>query len=153
MLPIIKREVVERFAWLSDEEFVDTLAAHSRYGAIAVNLPFLSATRRGCAKHCWPTGAVLPHFWSFSNRRLLSALQISNSAGRFYRYSAIIAALIAAAVWKVGKPSSKTGKDYLCPGLLLLSQGLRIHMLVILWVHYGLLHYCKQKRRQNRERG
>ena len=22
--PIIKREVVERFAWLSDEEFVDT---------------------------------------------------------------------------------------------------------------------------------
>ena len=38
MLPIIKREVVERFAWLSDEEFVDTLAVtQSIPGAIAVN--------------------------------------------------------------------------------------------------------------------
>ena len=65
MLPIIKREVVERHGWISEEEFVDVLAvAQSSPGAVAVN----SAVFIGCKLYGYLgafvalLGSVLPSF-------------------------------------------------------------------------------------------
>ena len=162
MLPIIKREVVERFAWLSDEEFVDTLAVtQSIPGAIAVNSAvFIGYKVRGCAGALLAmTGAVLPSF--------LVILLIAVFFVRFTEYPIVqaaftgirpaIAALIAAAVWKVGKPILKDRQSIIFAlAFLLLSQGLRIHaMLVILLGALSglLLHYLQKKKKAKQGKG
>src|SRR5690554_4934627 len=136
MLPIIKREVVENFAWLSDEEFVDTLAVtQSLPGAIAVNSAiFIGYRVRGYAGALLSMfGAVLPSF--------LVILFIATFFARFAEYPMVqaafagirpaIAALIAAAVLKVGKPVLKNRQSIiLAVVFLLLAEGLSIHAML-----------------------
>ncbi|MGI6659208.1 MAG: chromate transporter [Dethiobacteraceae bacterium] len=130
-MPIIKREVVERFAWLSDEEFVDTLAVtQSIPGAIAVNSAvFIGYKVRGCAGALLAmTGAVLPSF--------LVILLIAVFFVRFTEYPIVQAAFtgIRPAISRLNRGSSmesrqtnpqRPAKHYLCPGLFAAFPGVK----------------------------
>ncbi|MCR3921160.1 MAG: chromate transporter [Firmicutes bacterium] len=147
MLPIIKREVVERHEWLSDEEFVDALAVtQSLPGAIAVNSSiFIGHKVRGIVGALIAMfGSVLPSFFVI--------LIIAIFFARFTEYPMVqaafagirpaIAALIAAAVLKVGRPVMKKRLNLLLVALfLLLSQVFSIHpmVIIVLGIAVGLL--------------
>lgn len=65
MLPVMQREVVNRLGWLSEQEFLETIAVtQSAPGAIAVNTAILIGKQMaglpGVAAGC--LGAVLPSF-------------------------------------------------------------------------------------------
>jgi chromate transporter len=112
MLPIIKREITERHQWLTDEIFVDVLAvAQSSPGAVAVN----SAVFTGYKLCGFPgafsalLGVVMPSFLViliiavfFSYLTINPVIQAAFSGIR-----PAIAALIGAAVLKIGKPVLK----------------------------------------------
>lgn len=150
MLPIIKREVVERHRWISDEEFVDVLAvAQSSPGAVAVN----SSVFIGCKLYGVPgafvalLGSVLPSF--------LIILLIAAFFVRYTEYPVVvaafagvrpaIAALIAAAVVKIGMPVLKKRNNiFFALFFLILSAGVGVHpvMIILLGIVVGLL-LCK----------
>ena len=147
MLPIIKREVVERHGWISEEEFVDVLAvAQSSPGAVAVN----SAVFIGCKLYGYLgafvalLGSVLPSF--------LIILLIAAFFTRYTEYPVVlaafagirpaIAALIAAAVIKIGKPVLKKRINILFAlFFLVLSAGFGVHpvLVILLGIMSGLL--------------
>lgn len=138
MLPIIKQEAVTRMGWVSDEEFVDALAvAQSLPGAVAVNTSiFIGYKVRGYSGALTAMlGAVLPSFiailliavffMQFTENRLVAAA--------FAGIRPAVAALIASAVWKLGKPVLKKQASLLLAGLfLLLAAGFRVHPMIII---------------------
>lgn len=147
MLPIIKREVVEHHRWISDEEFVDVLAvAQSSPGAVSVN----SSVFIGCKLYGYPgafvalLGSVLPSF--------IIILLIAAFFARITAYPVVvaafagvrpaIAALIAAAVIKIGMPVLKKRNDFFFAlFFLVLSAGFGVHpvMIILLGIVSGLL--------------
>lgn len=158
MLPIIRREVVQRHGWLADEEFVDVLAvAQSSPGAVAVN----SAVFIGCKLHGFRgalaalLGSILPSF--------LVILAIAIFFTQYTAYPAVaaafagirpaIAALIAAAVIKLGKPVLKKPVKLLYMlGFLALSAGFGIHPAVIILLGCGSgLVLAHLQRKQEKE--
>ena len=67
MIPMIRREVCERRAWISEEEFLDGLAAaQSCPGPIAVNISIYTGyhIRKGAGMAMAVLGTVLPSFIS-----------------------------------------------------------------------------------------
>lgn len=160
MLPIIRREVVQRHGWLEEDEFIDVLAvAHSSPGAVAVN----SAVFIGCKLRGFPgamaalLGSVLPSF--------LVILALAVFFNRYAEHPAVlaafagirpaIAALIIAAMIKIGKPTlKKPGKLIYMLGFLTLSAGFDVHPAVILLLGAGsglLLTYLEVKGEKNGE--
>lgn len=144
MLPIIKREVVENRDWLNDEEFIDVLAvAQSSPGAVAVN----SAVFIGQKLQGFPgaiaalLGAVLPSFIviltiaMFFTRFTEHPVAVAAFAG----IRPAIAALIAAAVIKIGKPVFTRRRNViLMVSFLLLSLFLDFHPVAIILLGAGL---------------
>ncbi|NLZ39509.1 MAG: chromate transporter [Firmicutes bacterium] len=159
MLPIIKREVVERFSWLSDEEFVDALAVtQSLPGAIAVNTAiFIGYKVRGfMGAVISMLGAVLPSY--------IVILFIAAFLTHFTEYKLVqaafsgirpaIAALIAAAVLKVGRPVIKERLNLALAFLFLIfSEVLGLHAILVILSggliglirHY--IHYRQTKKK------
>lgn len=155
MLPIIKREVVENREWLNHEEFIDVLAvAQSSPGAIAVN----SAVFIGQKLQGFPgaisalLGSVLPSFIviltiaMFFTRITEHPVAVAAFAG----IRPAIAALIAAAMIKVGKPVFKRRRNIILTiCFLLLTLILDFHPIVIILLGAGaglLFHWlsCRQ---------
>lgn len=143
MLPIIHREIVERHRWLAEDEFINVLAvAHSSPGAVAVN----SAVFIGCKLRGFPgamaalLGSIMPSF--------LVILAIAVFLNRFAEHPAAmaafagirpaIAALIIAAMLKLGKPTlKKPVKLVYLLGFLLLSAVFNVHPIVIILLGAG----------------
>lgn len=156
MLPIIKREVVEKFSWLSDEEFVDVLAVtQSIPGAVAVNSAiFIGYKICGLAGAIISMlGAVLPSF--------IVILIIAIFLARFTEYKLVqaafsgirpaIAALIAAAVLKVGKPVMKERLNLMLALLfLVLSAVLNMHAILVILSGglVGLIRHYRQTKKE-----
>jgi len=138
MLPIIHREVVLRHRWLEEDEFINVLAvAHSSPGAVAVN----SAVFIGCKLRGFPgamaalLGSVLPSFFVilaiavFLNHYAEHPAAVAAFAG----IRPAIAALIIAAMIKLGKPTlKKPVKLVYILGFLVLSAGFNVHPVVII---------------------
>lgn len=147
MLPVIRQEVVSAKNWLTNEEFVDVLAvAQSSPGAVAIN----SAVFIGCKLAGIPgafsalLGVVLPSFLII----LLVAVFFAQLASypvveaAFAGIRPAIAALIAAAVVKLGKPVLGDGRGVLLTGFfLLLSLYFEVHpvFIILLGAGVGLL--------------
>lgn len=161
MLPVIKREVVERLRWLTDDEFVDALAvAQSSPGAVAINISVFI----GCKLRRYPgafaalLGSVLPSFLvilaiaAFFARYTESPFVIAAFTG----IRPAIAALIAAAVLKLGKPALKKRQSVLSAGFFLLfAAGFGLHPFIIILLGAGsgiLLSYLAAKREREGER-
>ena len=147
MLPIIKREVVETRGWLAEEEFVDVLAvAQSSPGAVAVN----SAIFIGCKLHGYSgaiasmLGAILPSFFVILTIALFFAhyTDIPVVAAAFNGIRPAVAALIAAAVLKIGKPVLKSPtKIIFALSFLILFTFFNVHpvTIIVLGAGSGLL--------------
>jgi chromate transporter len=127
MIPLIKRELVERREWLEDSEFVDLLAiAQSGPGPIAVNTATVTGYKiRGKSGALAAVfGAAMPSF--------LVILAFASVLVRYKNSPAIdaifrgmrpaILGLLVAAVWQVGKNSVKERSDlwYVAAGAFLL---------------------------------
>ncbi|MDW7651096.1 MAG: chromate transporter [Bacillota bacterium] len=156
MLPIIRREVVERHGWIPDEEFVDVLAvSQSLPGAVAVN----SSVFIGTKLYGIPgaiialLGSVLPSF--------LIILLIAAFFARFTEVPVVvaafagirpaIAALIAAAVVKLGRPALKKSQSYIFAFFfLILSTGFGVHpiYIILLGVMTGITVAALEKRNE-----
>jgi chromate transporter len=160
MLPIIQREVVERHGWIAEDEFVDVLAvAQSSPGAVAINSAvFIGSKLRGIpGAFAALFGSVLPSFFVI----LFIAVFFSNYTeypvvvAAFTGVRPAIAALIAAAVLKIGKPVlQKSGSLFYGLVFLLLSVGFDIHpvTIILLGILSGLLlSHLEQK--QEKEGG
>ena len=159
MLPIIRREVVERHNWISDAEFVDVLAvAQSSPGAVAIN----SAVFIGTKLHGPPgaflalLGSVIPSFLII----LLIAIFFAHFTefplviAAFAGIRPAIAALIAAAVVKLGKPALKKRFSYFYAFLfLILSAGFGVHpaLIIILGAGTGLMTLALKTKNEKEE--
>lgn len=147
MLPIIKREITESRQWLTDETFVDVLAvAQSSPGAVAVN----SAVFAGYKLCGFPgafsalLGVVMPSFLViliisafFSYFTLNPVIQAAFSGLR-----PAIAALIGAAVLKIGKPVLKKKQSIVMAVvffLLLITFDLHPIYIILSGIGIGLL--------------
>jgi chromate transporter len=138
MLPIIKREVVDDKHWLTEEEFVDVLAvAQSSPGAVAVNSAvFIGTKLRGIVgAFSALLGVIMPSFLIILIIALYFARFTSHPAvvAAFAGVRPAIAALIAAAVVKIGKPVLKERRNMaLALMFIALSIGLGLHPIIII---------------------
>jgi chromate transporter len=138
MLPVIKREVVEDRGWLKEEEFVDVLAvAQSSPGAVAINSAvFIGYKLHGLSGAVSSLlGTILPSFLIILFIASLFAQYTENRvvAAAFDGVRPAIAALIAAAVIKIGRPVfNKRQNLALVPVFLALSLGLGLHPILII---------------------
>lgn len=161
MLPIIRREIVQRHGWLKEAEFLDVLAvAHSSPGAVSIN----SAVFIGCKLRGLPgalaalLGSALPSF--------LVILAIAIFFSTYAEYPIVVAAfagirpaipgLIIAALVKLSKPTlKKPGRFVYLLGFLTLSSGFGVHPIIIILLGAAnglLLAYLEDKGEKKGER-
>lgn len=116
MVPLIKKELVDKRKWLEDEEFVDILAiAQSGPGPIAINTSVLCGYRmRGLSGALVATlGSSLPSFMTI----LLIAtfflrVRDSKAVDSIFRgMRPAIFGLLVSAVWQVGRKSVRSRQD------------------------------------------
>ncbi|MDO9535410.1 MAG: chromate transporter, partial [Bacillota bacterium] len=108
MIPFIRREIIEKRAWMKDQQFLDNLSiAQSLPGPIVVNLSLLTGYHlRGLKGGLFSLlGAIIPSFliiifiavflWQYQGNILVQAA--------FTGIRPVVLALIVSAVLKLGK--------------------------------------------------
>ena len=108
MIPFIRREIIEKRAWMKDQQFLDNLSiAQSLPGPIVVNLSLLTGYHLGGLKGGLFSllGAIIPSFsiiiiiavllWQYREYSLVKAA--------FMGIRPVVLALIVSAVLKLGK--------------------------------------------------
>lgn len=144
MLPLIRRELVEKKKVLSDETFLEALSiTQSLPGAIAVNTASFVGLMVGGIKTqlLFVLATVLPSFVSialaaffFLRFRELHLVQA------FFRGAlVVVVSLIALAIWRIGRKAMKDLTDLIIAALLLmllLQTGL--HPLFVVLIGGGL---------------
>ncbi len=116
MLPLIKNELVDKRGWISSEEFVDLLAVSmSAPGAIVINTAVNVGYRiKGIpGSLASALGASLPSFFIilFIAVFFLQFQGLPGFEAVFSGVRPVVAALIAAAIYKVGKPVFSNAKS------------------------------------------
>ncbi len=147
MVPLIRKELVDRRKWVEDSEFVDMLAiAQSSPGPIAINTAVISGFKiRGIWGALVATlGSSLPSFLAIL---LIAAFFLHFKESRaveavFKGMRPAIFGLLVAAAWQVGTSSVKGGVDIaflsLAAALLLLLKMSPI-MVVLIAAAGGLI--------------
>jgi chromate transporter len=108
MIPLIRREIIDRKKWFDDQDFLDNLAiAQSLPGPIVVNFSLVTGYRlRGLKGSLFSLlGAIIPSFliilgiaiflWQYRGNHLVQAA--------FLGIRPVVLALIISAVFKLGK--------------------------------------------------
>jgi len=158
MLPIIRREVVTGHGWLEDEEFLDALAvAQSLPGAVAVNTAIFIGHKVGGISGAVVAmlGAVLPSFIVILAIAMFFARFTENRivAAAFGGIRPAVAALIAAAVLKLGKTVFKKRQGVILWGIfLILAAVFKLHamLLIAAGAAAGLLLYSRSGRKADK---
>lgn len=148
MVPLIRRELVERRRWMANEEFIDALAvAQSAPGPIAVNTSVICGYKiAGIAGAVTATaGSTLPSFiiilfvamfvLHFKNSTLIPAV--------FKGMRPAIFGILVAAVWQVGKTTIKRKRDlafFAVGAFLLLALNAHPILVVVVAAAGGLLY-------------
>lgn len=148
MVPLIRRELVERRKWMANEEFIDALAvAQSAPGPIAINTSVICGYKiAGVAGAVTATaGSSLPSFiiilfvatfvLHFKNSTLIPAV--------FKGMRPAIFGILAAAVWQVGKTTIKRKRDlafFAVGAFLLLALNAHPILVVVVAASGGLLY-------------
>lgn len=157
MLPVIRQEVVSAKQWLSNEEFVDVLSmAQSAPGAVAVNTAVYIGYKMAGVPGAFAalSGTVLPSF--------LIILLIAGTFTQFAQWPQVsaafagirpaVAALIAAAVVKLGKPALKDRRSVtLTVIFLMLAIYFEVHpsFIIILGALTGIVLFRKADKGEN----
>ena len=150
MIPLIEKEVVEKKKWLTQEEFLDSLAlAQSTPGILAVNIAiFVGHKLKGIGGSIMTTlGAILPSFVMI----LLIALCFTNIKDNhivqavFKGVRPAVVALIAIPVFNMAKTAKITWKTVAIPiaAALIIWQLDISPILVILLAGIGGFAYGK----------
>lgn len=125
MLPVIRQEVVLAKRWLTSEEFIDVLAvAQSSPGAVAINTAVFIGFKMAGVPGAFSAllGTVLP---SFLIILLIAGVftqfaQYPQTLAAFAGIRPAVAALIAAAVVKLGRPVLKDSQSVILTVFFLL---------------------------------
>lgn len=120
MIPIIKEALVDKKNWLTDEEFVDSLAiAQSAPGILAVNTAIITGQKIAgfLGKIVGTLGAVLPSFLIIlALATCLSGLRDSKIfISFFYGIKPVTVALIFISVIKMAKSAKINFKTFFIP--------------------------------------
>jgi chromate transporter len=138
MIPLIQREMAEKRRWMEDGEIVDVLAlAQTVPGAVAINAATLigkrlAGNRGGLAA---TAGVILPSFaiitiiaaffGRFQNEPLVQAA--------FHGLRPAVVALMAVAVWQVGKTSVRDALGWILAFLsTMLVVFFQVHILFVI---------------------
>ncbi|MDL2310736.1 chromate transporter [Peptostreptococcaceae bacterium OttesenSCG-928-C18] len=158
MIPIIEREVVEKKNWITSDEFMETLTvAQGLPGVLAVNMSvYIGLKMKGYkgAFFCM-MGAVLPSFLiilvvaSFYNK--LSNFTIVEKI--FKGALPAVAAVIAAAVYSLGKKSKFKYYHYIIAILIALSVEILNFNPILLILVFGIGYIVYKKLTLNKEKG
>ncbi|MDD2229658.1 MAG: chromate transporter [Candidatus Cloacimonetes bacterium] len=150
MLPLIRREVCDKHKWISDEEFMDGLAAaQSCPGPIAVNISIYIGyhLRKGKGMAVAVLGTIMPSIISI----LLIAMLFNRFADTvlvhkaFHALRPAVVALIAVPLVEMAKKAGVTLKNAWFPlliailvGVLLISPMYLISVTIVFAVVQGL---------------
>lgn len=160
MIPLIEREVVDKYRWIEKEEFLDELAvAQSLPGILAVNISVLVGNKlRGLkGSIVAATGTILPSFVAI----LLIAIffsQIYNNptvASIFKGIRPAVVALILAPVITTAKAARLNRWTILIPVVVALAiwmGGLSPILFIILGGVGGYLYYLYKQRYQRKNK-
>lgn len=161
MIPLIQKEVVNKKAWLAENEFIDMLAiAQSVPGPISLNTAvFVGNKMKGIKGSLFASlGIILPSFIII----LLIALvftEFKNNPGVERVFKGIrpaVVALIAAPLWKMGKSAGIKWKTLWIPvvaALVIWQLGLSPIYIVIAAILGGLGYYAFYLKRRNKKEG
>lgn len=138
MIPLIRREAVEKHGWISDEELLEMVAiAESTPGPIAVNsATFVGQRSAGFLGAVLATfGVVLPSFAVIS----LITLALNEFSGikavqyAFFGVRAGVLALILKALWDMFRQSNRNLFSYIVMGCAFLAVAVfRINVLLVI---------------------
>ncbi len=156
MIPLIRREVCEKRGWITDEEFLDGLAAaQSCPGPIAINISIYTGyhIRRGAGMAVAVLGTVLPSTISII---LIASLFVRYSQAEvvrnaFYGLKPALVALIAVPLAQMaGKAGLKPQNVWipLLTALLVAFLGVSPVYLILLAIAFSVLHSLRMKDRQ-----
>ncbi|MTI94988.1 MAG: chromate transporter [Firmicutes bacterium] len=108
MLPVMRRDIVERLGWLEDDEFTETIAVtQSAPGAIAVNTAIFIGNKQagipGALAGC--LGVILPSFMIILSIAVFftNILEWEPAVKFFAGVRPAVVALIAHVAWKMAR--------------------------------------------------
>ncbi|MBW4085783.1 chromate transporter [Paenibacillus sp. S150] len=152
VIPLIRHDAVTRYAWLTDDEFGETLAiANALPGPIATKMAAYLGYRlkgvRGAIlsvlAHILPSGIAMIALLSAVN--YLSGSKVV--AGMIAAVSPVIAVMLGLMAWEFAQKAFKglgkrTGAAFLVLALILLEV-LHLHpaIVIVLFLGYGTVHY------------
>lgn len=158
MIPMIRREVCERRRWLSEEEFLDGLAAaQSCPGPIAVNISIYTGyhIRKGAGMAMAVLGTVLPSTISIILIASVFVRYAQQEAVRhaFYGLKPALVALIAVPLAQMAsKAGLKPGNLWVpvATALLVALLGVSPVHIILLAIAVSVLHSLRSKGKQAR---
>lgn len=137
MLPIIKRDIVEKKSWLNEEEFLDAIAvAQSVPGAVAINTAIYTGYKINGTRGAFVSlvGTVIPSFTIILAIAMLFVqwqdLAVVQKA--FTGIRSAVVGLIFAAVISLGKSMLYEKKTWMYFGLALIIALLGTHPFAII---------------------
>ncbi len=155
MIPLIQREVVEKYRWITDDDILEIVAiSESTPGPIAINsATFIGYRVAGFwGSFAATTGAVLPSFIIIS---LISLVLSAFEQNVYVQYAfrgirAGVIAMVFKALWTMAKKCPKQWWSYAIAALaFVLSAFVDVHILVIIisCAVLGLIASFVQERR------
>lgn len=152
VIPLIRHEAVNRYKWLSNDEFGETLAlANALPGPIATKMAAYLGYRQ--KKTLGAVVAVLAHILptSIAMIALLSVVQILSSskiiAGMIAGVTPVIAVMLGTMAYEFGEKAVKGLGIYAGVGFFILSflllETVHIHpaVVIVLFLTYGAVHF------------
>jgi len=157
IIPIIQKSVVEKYAWIDEQEFINiTAITNAAPGAIALNAAiYLGYKLRGFAGALAAAlGVLTPSFFII----LLLAIFFRNYQDNYWiqkfftAVRPVVVAIILAAAWRLGRVTIKTGFDWLlliATIPLLLAIGLHPALIIAGGALVGLIYNRASKQQKN----
>ncbi len=162
MLPLIKRDLVEKHKWLDEDEFLDAITvAQSVPGAIAINTAIYSGYKIKGLLGAFISllGVILPSFFIilFIAIFLLRWQDMAMVERAFMGIRPGVVGLIFAAVLSIGKPVLKTTKTIaiFLVAFVMASFGIHPFLIIFLFGCVAIILYKKankQKETKKHER-
>ena len=157
MIPLIQKEVVNRYKWLTEEDFIDMLAlTQSSPGVIAINVSiFIGYKLKGFKGSLLASfGAILPSFLIILTIALLFVKFDDNVAIEriFKGIRPAVVALIVVPIWNMAKSAGLTWRTAYIPiaVAVLIYFGLSPAIIVLVGIATGIIITRLKKKQQKR---
>ncbi len=156
MIPLIQREIVEKYGWVTDEDILEIIAiAESTPGPIAINMAtFIGHKKSGFwGSFCATLGVVLPSFLiilliSYILRGFEEIPVVKNA---FFGIRAGVLALVFKAFWTMAKKCPKNWTSYAVATLAFAASvffGVNVLLIILSAAIIGLVASKLEARRE-----